>query len=86
LVLLQPHRTEENDMRIFRSSDLPAVVLVKGPGVVTVAIPQSLSSREVLELASLVLSTSEYEEFRDAVEPAAGRGIQLGRTTRLDRP
>ena len=65
-------------MRIFRSSDLPAVVLVKGPGVVTVAIPQSLSSREVLELASLVLSTSEYEELRHAVQPAANHGTDLG--------
>jgi hypothetical protein len=73
-------------MRIFRSSDLPAVVLVKGHGVVTVAIPQSLPSHEVLELASLVLSTSEYDEFRDVVEPVADRGIQLGRTTRPDRP
>ena len=73
-------------MRIFRSSDLPAVVLVKGRGVVTVAIPQSLPSHEVLELASLVLSTSEYDEFRDAVERAADRGIPLGRTTRPDRP
>ncbi len=73
-------------MRIFRSSDLPAVVLVKGRGVVTVAIPQSLPPHEVLELASLVLSTSEYDEFRDAVEPAADRGTQLGRTTRPDRP
>ena len=65
-------------MRIFRSSDLPAVVLVKGRGVVTVAVPQSLSSHEVLELASLVLSTSEYEEFLHAVEPAAGRRIRVG--------
>jgi hypothetical protein len=57
-------------MRIIRSSGPPAVVLVKGPGVFTVAIPERLSSHEVLELASLVLSTSEYEEFRHAVESA----------------
>ena len=48
-------------MRIIRSSDLPAVVLVKGRGVRAVAIPESLASHQVLELASLVLSTSEYE-------------------------
>ncbi len=65
-------------MRIIRSSGLRSVVLVKGRGVFTVAIPESLSSHEVLELASLVLSTSEYEEFCDAVEPAAGRGIRAG--------
>lgn len=56
-------------MWIIRSSDLQAVVLVKGPGVFRVAIPERLPSDEVLELASLVLSTSEYEEFRHAVEP-----------------
>ena len=56
-------------MWIIRSSDLRAVVLVKGRGVLTVAIPDRLSSDEVLELASLVLSTSEYDEFRHAVAP-----------------
>lgn len=60
-------------MRIIRMSDLPAVVLVKGPGVCAVAIPDGLPSHEVLELASLVLSTTEYEEVRDAIKPGAGR-------------
>jgi hypothetical protein len=44
--------------------------------VFTVAIPESLPSHEVLELASLVLSTSEYEEFCAAVESAPGRGTR----------
>jgi hypothetical protein len=65
-------------MRIIRSSDLPAVVLVKGRGVRTVAIPESLASHQVLELASLVLSTSEYEELRQAVESAADHGAGAG--------
>ena len=65
-------------MRIIRSSGLPAVVLVKGRGVHTLAIPQSLPSHEVLELASLVLSTSEYEELRHAVQPTAGYGADVG--------
>ena len=56
-------------MWIIRSSNLRAVVLVKGRGVSRVAIPERLSSDEVLELASLVLSTSEYEEFQHAVQP-----------------
>ena len=74
-------------MRIIRSPDLPAVVLVKGRGVLAVAIPESLPSHEVLELASLMLSTSEYEEFRCAVEPAADHGIRAGAgTARLKRP
>jgi hypothetical protein len=33
------------------------------------AVRAQLPSDEVLELASLVLSTSEYEEFRHAVKP-----------------
>jgi hypothetical protein len=65
-------------MRIIRSPVLPAVVLVKGRGIVTVAIPERLSSGEVLELASLVLSTSEYEEFRHAVEPGDDRAHPVG--------
>ena len=56
-------------MWIIRSSNLRAVVLVKGRGVLSVAIPDRLSSDEVLELASLVLSTNEYDEFRHAVDP-----------------
>jgi hypothetical protein len=74
-------------VRIIRSSGLRAVVRVKGRGTVTVAIPESLPSHEVLELASLVLSTSEYEEVRDAVEPAADRDHRIGGgLPRLDRP
>ena len=65
-------------MRIIRSSDLPAVVLVKGHGVRAVAVPESLTSRQVLELASLVLSTSEYEELQQAIEPAADYGAGVG--------
>ena len=60
-------------MRIIRSPGLPAVVAVKGRGVSTVAIPDNLPSDEILMMASLVLSTGEYEEFRHAVEAAIGR-------------
>ena len=55
-------------MRIIRSSDLRAVVLVKRRGRRIVAIPESLPPDEVAELASLVLSGGEYEEFRHAVD------------------
>jgi len=65
-------------MRIIRSSDVPAVVLVKDREACTLAIPESLPSHEVLELASLMLSTSEYEELRHAVQPAANHGTDLG--------
>jgi len=65
-------------MRIIRSSYLPAVVLVKRRGARTLAIPESLTSHQVLELASLVLSTSEYEELRHAVEQPADQGVGVG--------
>jgi hypothetical protein len=58
-------------MRIIRSSDLPAVVLVKGRGVRALAIPENLPTSEVLELARLVLSASEYEELWHAVQSSA---------------
>ena len=65
-------------MRIIRSSGLPAVVLVKGRGVRALAIPRNLPSHEVLELASLMLSPSEYEELRHAVQPAADNSADTG--------
>lgn len=61
-------------MRIIRSSGLPAVVLVKGRGVRTLAIPRGLPSHEVLEMASLVLSTSEYTELWRAIDATADQG------------
>jgi hypothetical protein len=57
-------------MRIFRSPEIPAVVLVRGHGASSVAIPASLPPQEVHELVSLVLSASEYEEFQRAVDPS----------------
>ncbi|HET6192508.1 MAG TPA: hypothetical protein VFE59_36540 [Trebonia sp.] len=48
------------------------------------AIPDSLPSHEVLELASLVLSTGEYEEFRRAVEPTGDLGMRIAAD--LERP
>jgi hypothetical protein len=68
-------------MRIIRSSNLPAVVLVKGRGISVVAIPEDLPSHEILELASLVLSPGEYEEFQHAVPPAIGHGLRVGSGT-----
>lgn len=37
---------------------------------VIVAIPYKLPGRHVLDLASLVLSDTEYEQLRSAIEPA----------------
>lgn len=64
-------------MRIIRSSGLPAVVLVKRRGMSVVAVPEDLPSQEIFELARLVLSPSEYEEFRDVVAPVVG-GTRAG--------
>jgi hypothetical protein len=69
-------------MRIIRSPDLPAVVRVKGRGVLAVAIPARLASHEVLELASLVLSPSEYKELWHAMEPSADSAVQAELTIR----
>lgn len=65
-------------MRVIRLPALPAVVRVKGPGVCAVAIPDDLPSDEVLELASLVLTTTEYEEVREAVQPDANLEASFG--------
>lgn len=74
-------------MRIIRSSALPAVVRVKGRGVCAVAIPDTLPAHQILELASLVLSPPEYEEFRNAVEPGVGRAYPAGQeAARRARP
>ncbi len=56
-------------MRIVRWSGLPAVVRVRSRGDVTVAIPSGLAREDVLDLASLVLSSGEYQELRHAIRP-----------------
>jgi hypothetical protein len=55
-------------MRIVRQAGLPAVVTVKGPGVDAVAIPEGLPAEDVLELASLVLTPSEYQQVQREME------------------
>jgi hypothetical protein len=55
-------------MRIVRQAGLPAVVTVKGPGVYAVAIPEGLPAEDVLELASLVLTPSEYQQVQREVQ------------------
>ena len=69
-------------MRIVRWSGLPAVVLVKGRGMCAVAVPENLASREVLELARLVLSPNEYQELQLEVRPAEGEDPEALRLVR----
>lgn len=66
-------------MRVIRLPAVPGVVLVKGPGVCAIVIPDNLPRDEVLELASLVLSPGEYEEVRDAVASGAVRAPDAAR-------
>ena len=65
---------KESVTRIVRWTGPPAVVRVKTPADVTVAIPSDLERAEVLNLASLVLSQSEYRELCRAIEGSARRG------------
>ena len=58
--------------RVVRWSGPPAVVRVKTRADLIVAIPSKLPRREVLDLASLVLSGREYQELRHKIEPAPG--------------
>jgi hypothetical protein len=66
--------------RVVRWAGLPAVVRVKTRADVIVAIPRGLPHHDVLDLASLVLTGHEYQEFRHRIEPAPGPGP--GRGTR----
>ncbi|GGS95379.1 hypothetical protein GCM10010156_62040 [Planobispora rosea] len=62
-------------MRIVRWPGPPVVVKVKTRGVLTVAVSPALTDREILDLASLVLSGSEYQGFRREIghtPPASG--------------
>jgi hypothetical protein len=65
---------KESVTRIVRWTGPPAVVRVKTPADVTVAIPSHLARAEVLDLASLVLSHGEYRELCRAIEGTARRG------------
>jgi hypothetical protein len=55
-------------MRIIRQPGLSAVVAVKGPGVNAIAIPDGIPVEEVMELASLVLTSGEYQQVRHEME------------------
>ena len=56
--------------RVVRWSGPPAVVRVKTRADLIVAIPSKLPRREVLDLASLVLSGREYRELPHKIEHA----------------
>jgi len=51
-------------MRVVRVTDLPIVIRVATPREVVVALPRTKPTDEVLTLASLVLSSAEFEELQ----------------------
>ncbi|HEU5107428.1 MAG TPA: hypothetical protein VFT95_02520 [Micromonosporaceae bacterium] len=55
-------------MRVVRLNRLPIVIRVQTPSEVVVALPRAESADQVLKLASLVLSSEEFEELRDAFQ------------------
>jgi hypothetical protein len=56
-------------MHIICVTTLPAVVRIRHHGEITVAIPARASTRDVLAMASLVLSSAEFAEFQAHGDP-----------------
>lgn len=52
-------------MRITRLADIPVVMHIRDHGDTVVAVPSRLSDHDILNLASLVLSSEEYAELAD---------------------
>jgi hypothetical protein len=67
-------------MRVLRTIELPVVIRVETPQEVVVALPRSEPAEDVLTLASLVLSSEEFEELRDnlAAHPDTIETVDLG--------
>lgn|SRR6266566_2061440 len=61
----------EHVMRIVRWSGVPAVLRVKTRRDVTVVIPVGIPRKDVLGLASLILSNREYQQLWHAITRAA---------------
>ena len=56
--------------QVIRWSGPPAVVRVKTPADVIVALPRKLPPHQALGLAKLVLDSREYAEFCRKIKPA----------------
>jgi hypothetical protein len=50
-------------MRIAHLADFPAVMHIQRNGESIIALPSDLSNEDILELASLVLSSEEFAEL-----------------------
>lgn len=50
-------------MRIAHLADISAVIHIHSPDEIIVALPADLSRQDILGLASLILSSEEYEKL-----------------------
>jgi hypothetical protein len=64
--------------QIVRWSGPPAVVRVKTPADVIVALPYKLPPHQALGLARLVLDSREYAELSRKIKPSQPRGKPHG--------
>jgi hypothetical protein len=67
-------------MRIVRWSG-PAAIVLRHRGDVTVVIPWAAAGRDLLDLAGLLLTTREYEQFQDAIASCEAIDYRLVVTT-----
>jgi hypothetical protein len=56
-------------------TDLPVVIRVETPREVVVALPRTGHTKEVLTLASLVLSGAEFDELRENLRQAPNPAV-----------
>ncbi|MEV6597226.1 hypothetical protein AB0M36_10230 [Actinoplanes sp. NPDC051346] len=67
-------------------TELPIAVRVKTPQGVVVALPRSRSRQQVLDMASVILSSDEFEQLRLALGTTATRARYAARfSTPADR-
>jgi hypothetical protein len=66
--------------QVVRWSGLPAVVRVKTPADVIVALPCKLPHHQAFGLARLVLDDREYAELRRKIKPPQPRSSRRRRT------
>jgi hypothetical protein len=61
-------------MRIARLADIPVVMHIHTDDETILALPASLSEQDILELASLVLSSDEFKKLTDELPNHVQRG------------
>ncbi len=66
-------------MRIARLAEITVVMRIRDHGDTVVAVPERLSDHDILNLASLVLSSAEFSELSDSLDESRER-----RRERLD--